>query len=220
MQRTALTKGTFIVGLIVAMLVTSLLTIGVLIQPIALKGEKGDPGPQGAQGAKGETGDQGPAGPQGNQGIQGDTGTTGPQGNTGPQGPAGPAGQTGATGATGPTGPTGQTGATGPQGPMGPIGPMGPQGLYIPDFDSGWVNITDEAGEYVNVTNSLNDTNVFVYLTGKTSADGGAHQINLGMMTNDLGVTWVGSTANVTMLYRGASDTYWNYVRVQVWKVD
>jgi len=219
MQKAAITKGTFIAGLIVAMLVSSIVTIGIITQPIALKGEKGDAGPQGISGLKGDTGDQGPAGPQGSQGIQGDTGPAGPQGATGPQGPTGPTGATGATGSTGPAGPTGQPGATGPQGPMGPMGIPGPQGPYTPDYDSGWVNITDKAGQYFNVTHSLNSTELIVDITGKVSANGGAHQRYLGL-SGELGLAWTDSTANTTTLYRGASDTYWNYVRVRVWKID
>ncbi len=42
------------------------------------------------------------------------------------------------------------------------MGPIGPQGPYTPDYDSGWVNISDKAGEYFNVTHSLNSTDVIV----------------------------------------------------------
>jgi hypothetical protein len=43
----------------------------------------------------------------------------------------------------------------------------------------------------------------------KTDASG-----NIG----ESGLVWVGSTSNTIRLYRGAADTCWNYVRVQIWK--
>ena len=72
-------------------------------------------GPKGEKGDKGATGANGPAGA---------TGATGFAGATGPQGP----GATGATGATGVT----ATGAIGPQGSPGPTGAIGPQGIQGP----------------------------------------------------------------------------------------
>jgi predicted secreted protein len=33
------------------------------------------------------------------------------------------------------------------------------------------------------------------------------------------GLAWKDSTVNSLTLYRGANDIYWNYVRVQVWKI-
>ncbi len=32
------------------------------------------------------------------------------------------------------------------------------------------------------------------------------------------GLAWIDSTANTVTLYRGATDTSWNYVRVRLWK--
>jgi hypothetical protein len=43
----------------------------------------------------------------------------------------------------------------------------------------------------------------------KTDASG-----NIG----ESGLVWVGSTSNSIILYRGAADPCWNYVRVQIWK--
>jgi hypothetical protein len=45
-----------------------------------------------------------------------------------------------------------------------------------PTYDSGWVNITTKAGQYVTLKHSLNTTNVVVDVTGKQSLDanGGA----------------------------------------------
>jgi hypothetical protein len=93
-MRTQTSKGittvVFVVGLVAAILVASLISVGVSsLGLVGQKGEKGD---------KGETGA---------------TGASGPAGATGATGPAG------ATGATGPAGSTGATGATGAQGPRG-----------------------------------------------------------------------------------------------------
>jgi hypothetical protein len=32
------------------------------------------------------------------------------------------------------------------------------------------------------------------------------------------GLTWTDSAANTITLYRGATDPYWNFVRVCIWK--
>jgi hypothetical protein len=45
----------------------------------------------------------------------------------------------------------------------------------------------------------------------KTDASG-----NVGGVES--GLAWVDSSANTVTLYRGANDTYWNYVRVRLWK--
>jgi len=49
-----------------------------------------------------------------------------------------------------------------------------------PTFDSGWVNITDMAGEHFSITHNLNNTNIVVDITGKMILDSGVHQNRLG----------------------------------------
>jgi len=110
-----ISKTTFVVGLIVAILASTLITTGISMQ-------------FGLQEPKGEKGDKGDTGPTGPQGSQGATGSQGPIGPTGPTGATGPQGATGATGATGPAGATGATGAMGPVGPQGPKGDKGDTG--------------------------------------------------------------------------------------------
>ena len=163
MQKPALTKGTFVVGLVIAILVSSAISAGISTQFT-----------------------------MGTQGLKGDMGDTGPQG---------------------------------PQGAMGPQGLQGPPGPYLPDYDSGWVDITDKSGQYFNVTHNLNSAEITVYITGKTTASGGAHQRYLGLtgdlaVERELGLAWTNSTSNTVTLYRGANDVYWNYVRVRVWIID
>jgi predicted secreted protein len=49
------------------------------------------------------------------------------------------------------------------------------------------------------------------FLLVKTDASG-----NIGGLES--GLAWVDSSANTITLYRGATDSYWNYVRVRLWK--
>lgn len=55
-------------------------------------------------------------------------------------------------------------------------------------------------------TNSFGAGNYDIYLV-KNSVEG------------ESGLAWVDSTTNSVRLYRGANDIYWNYVRVEVWKI-
>lgn len=76
--KTGISKTMFIVGLVVAILVSSFISVMAAMQ--LAKEPKGD---------KGDTGATGPQGAQGSQGIQGATGSQGPQGLQGPMGPPG-----------------------------------------------------------------------------------------------------------------------------------
>ncbi|MCZ2808859.1 MAG: hypothetical protein O2V44_05850 [Candidatus Bathyarchaeota archaeon] len=79
-----LSQRTAIVGLIILVLASSLISAAVSTQ-----WARGPPGPQGLPG---EQGSQGPAGPQGEEGPEGIQGPKGDRGDTGPQGPEGPPG--------------------------------------------------------------------------------------------------------------------------------
>jgi hypothetical protein len=154
MVKFAIEKGTLIVLILVTLLISSAVSTGVS----TLIGNSQSL--QGQQGTKGDTG------PTGATGMTGSTGATGSQGS---QGPKGDTGSTGTTGATGTTGPAGATGATGPQGP------------YLPDYDSGWVDISNKAGQYFNITHNLNYADILVDITGRTQAGGSVHQKYLGL---------------------------------------
>jgi hypothetical protein len=117
MATVTLTMGKFIAGIVIAILVSSAISVGVSTILIA--------------------GLQGPKGPQGEQGEQGPAGLKGDTGDTGPQGPTGPKGDTGAIGATG------QAGVTGPQGPEGPQGPQGEPGVGVEP--TGYISIPASA---------------------------------------------------------------------------
>jgi len=88
-KNVGISKTMFIVGLIAAILVSSLISLAMVTQwPTAIVTIIGSKGPKGDKGDKGETGATGPAGPTG------ETGPTGPTGETGATGPVGPAGLT------------------------------------------------------------------------------------------------------------------------------
>ena len=156
MNKKGLTKTIFAVGLIAAILFASLLSYGITTTQLTV----------GKQELRGDTGVQGP---------KGDTGATGVTGATGATGARGPSGATGATGAAGATGATGAIGSTGAQSLQRPAG------LSIPDYDSGWIDITSKAGQSIMVNHNLNSVNTIVQITGKTSLDGQAHQKYYGL---------------------------------------
>jgi len=82
MSAAGISKTTFAVGIIVAILASSFISTIIATQ-------FGLQGLQGPKGDRGDTGLQGSAGPQGIQGTQGLQGPTGPKGDTGPPGPPG-----------------------------------------------------------------------------------------------------------------------------------
>jgi hypothetical protein len=90
-------------------------------------------------------------------------------------------GPKGDKGDVGTTGPQGQQGIQGIKGDTGDVGPQGPTGLFIPDYDSGWMDISNKAGQYFDITHNMNSTDIIVDIRGKTIADGGAHQRYLGL---------------------------------------
>ena len=79
MAKVSTTMGKFIAGIVIAILVSSIISIGV--STMLLSGSQGPEGPQG---------EQGPQGPQGETGATGPAGATGATGETGPQGEQGP----------------------------------------------------------------------------------------------------------------------------------
>jgi len=81
-----ISKTMFVVGIIAAILASSLISAVIVTQLPTTNGLKGDKGDKGDSGATGATG------PQGLQGVQGPTGVTGA---TGPEGPKGDKGDPG-----------------------------------------------------------------------------------------------------------------------------
>ncbi len=91
MNNKGLTKTIFAVGLIVAIVLSTLLSYGITktqfaVGPQSLKGDVGEQGPKGDTGATGATGASGVAGKNGAAGANGATGSQGAQGLQGPKG--------------------------------------------------------------------------------------------------------------------------------------
>lgn len=178
MEKGGISKGKFIAGIVIAILASSAVSAGISTQLLTLV-------PQGPQGEKGETGQQGA------------TGATGPTGANGAMWWNGTGTPTASLGSNGDfylnlangdvynrisgswskvaniQGPTGATGVQGPQGPPG--------GLYAPSYDSGWVDITDKAGQGFTLTHNLSSTNVLVDVTGLMTQADAPHQFYLGL---------------------------------------
>ncbi len=56
----------------------------------------------------------------------------------------------------------------------------GTQGLGPPDYDSGWMDITQKIGQNITAMHNLSSTNVMVDITGRTTLAGGIHQKQIG----------------------------------------
>jgi hypothetical protein len=52
------------------------------------------------------------------------------------------------------------------------------------EFDSGWINITDQRGQSLNVTHGLNSTDIMVDVTGKAAVDAEPHHNFYGLTTH------------------------------------
>jgi hypothetical protein len=57
-------------------------------------------------------------------------------------------------------------------------------------------------------------------VAGYTTSSGSGDEDAWLMRTEaEVGLTWTDSTADTITLYRGATDPYWNYVQVRIWKI-
>jgi len=66
----------------------------------------------------------------------------------------------------------------------------------LPDYDSGWVDITNNIGKYFNVTHNLNSEDIIVDIRGKATASDGAHQRHFGLIGNTQWTRTYGETDN------------------------
>jgi hypothetical protein len=56
-------------------------------------------------------------------------------------------------------------------------------------------------------------------IVGATDFGAGSYDVCLVKTDVELGLAWTDSTADTITLYRGATDPYWNFVRVRIWKI-
>ena len=116
MSKIVMAKGTLILVILVASIVSGAVSAGVSMMVVDSRSLQGKTGATGLQGPRGETGATGPAGATGATGSAGPTGATGTVGATGPQGPQG---ETGATGIAGTNGTTWFNGTGAPSSSLG-----------------------------------------------------------------------------------------------------
>ncbi|MCK4478816.1 collagen-like protein [Candidatus Bathyarchaeota archaeon] len=224
MAEIVVSRRTFLIGLVVAILAASAISTVLSTQwPVGPQGEKGDKGDTGLLGPAGSQGEKGDIGLQGLQGETGDTGDTGLQGlkgdkgDTGDIGPQGLQGVQGEQGLTGPQGDTGETGLQGEQGPAGVITIENFTGwLPAPAYDSGWVAVSG-AGKMM-FTHGLNTTEVLVNLVRNSST--GLLGINDGFDHDgrETELRWYNLTSNdiwVHSRYGGGPHEF----RVRIWKI-
>ena len=61
------------------------------------------------------------------------------------------------------------------------------------------------------------------YLIAGTTTSFGAGSADFYLVKvgveGESGLAWTDSTANTVMVYRGANDVYWNFVRVRGWRI-
>jgi len=144
MSEIVVSRRTFLIGLALGIIASSLISTVIFTQLVAV-------GPQGPKGDKGDNGDTGLQGLIGPQGDKGDTGDTGPQGLQGEQGPEGLQGE---------------------QGPPGVITIENFTGwLPAPAYDSGWIDVLPDHGRWVTFKHNLNTTEVLVYYVRNNSQE-------------------------------------------------
>jgi hypothetical protein len=212
MEKVIVTRRTFLIGLVIAILAASLISTVISTQlavgPQGLKGDKGDAGSQGLQGLPGIYGVNGTDGLDGKSAYE----IWLDQGNSG----------------------TEQDFLDSLKGERGPpvnfsIANMSGW-LPSPAYDSGWLNNWVAGVDYqlISLTYELNTTEVFVYVLGRVNEtigefeNGSIHQFAygglLGPLGGNAGVFWVLS-GNEIKLYRLPNDEYWHEVRVMIWKI-
>jgi hypothetical protein len=204
MSEIVVSRRTFLIGLAIAILASSVISTVVSTQWAVIQGPKGDKGDAGPQGEQGSIGPQGAQGPQGIQGEKGDKGDTGPQG---------------LQGSAGPQGLQGEQGPEGPQGEQGPPGVITIENftgwLPAPAYDSGWRDVPPGDGQWVTFEHNLNTTEVLVYYVRNNSQEF-VTQLKYGDW-----MQWSKLTENEINLrvdWLGGPLTY-DKIRVMIWKI-
>jgi len=206
MAEIVVSRRTFLIGLVVAILAAS--AISTVISTQWARGPQGLIGPQGEKGYTGDTGLQGLAGTQGEKGDIGLQGLQGEKGDTG---------DTGLQGLKGDKGDIGAQGLPGEQGPAGVITIENFTGwLPAPAYDSGWVAVP--VAEKMMFTHGLNTTEVLVNLVRNSSI--ALLGINDGFRWDlkETELRWYNLTSNDIWVYSRYGGGP-HEVRVQMWKI-
>ena len=76
-------------------------------------------------------------------------------------------------------------------------------------------------GIYAETGRSLVQTSDGGYVIAGSTASFGAGNFDFWLVriSTESGLAWTDSTADTITLYRGATDSHWNYVRVRIWKI-
>jgi hypothetical protein len=88
---------------------------------------------------------------------------------------------------------------------------------FGPPWQKGYGGTGDDYGYSVVLTS---DGGFAIAGISTSTGTAGANDVFLVKTDVEQGLARVDSTANTVVLYRGVSDSYWNYVRVRVWKID
>jgi hypothetical protein len=198
------TRRTFLVGLVIAILAASLISTVISTQLVAV-------GPQGPKGDKGDIGDTGPQGLPGTDGVDGKDGVNGTDGLEGKsayqiwldQGNSG-------------TEQDFLDSLKGEQGPPSVITIENFTGwLPAPAYDSGWVDVPPGYGQWVNFTHNLNTTHVLVYFLRNNSQEF-VTQLRYGEW-----MQWSKLTENEisVVVQWAASPLTYDKIRVMIWKI-
>ncbi len=192
------TRRTFVIGLIVAILAASAISTVISTQLMSV-------GPQGPKGDKGDTGAQGLQGSQGLPGTDGVDGLDGKsayqiwldQGNSGTEQDF-------------------LDSLEGEQGPPGVITIENFTGfLPAPAYDSGWVDVPPGYGQWITFEHNLNTTEVLVYFIRNNSEEL-VTQLNYGEW-----MQWSKLTENeisVVVQWAATPLTY-DEMRIMLWKI-
>lgn len=115
----------------------------------------------------------------------------------------------------------------GTQGPPGPKGEKGDTGSFgAPDYDSGWLVITDPLGKEI-FEHNLDTTDLFVYMIGKDTLSS-VHQWYYGGNLDYIflseehyydGAAWSTLNSNTVEVFKFPDDGDWYEVRVLIWQL-
>jgi hypothetical protein len=90
---------------------------------------------------------------------------------------------------------------------------------YIPGLNKWYGGTSNDAGQSVVQTS---DGGYAIAGYSNSVGTAGSDDVYLVKteVNGEFGLARIDSTANTLILYRGANDAYWNYVRVRIWKID